>query len=529
MKSATEPDPTRRMAYVLFIVIAAGSLAGRILAVEQVYEPSVSRPAEVTNGWRLPWPDTLPTPVPTFSSNDRSRWATVRALVDDGTYVVGHRDQNLVVASGLTPLGARGPVSAAALATAGYHLRTGNDTGIVFEDGWKTIDKVMKPDTCDFYSSKPPLLPTLMAGEYWVLQKVFGWKIKDQYALVVRIGLITVNWLPMLIYLVLLARLVERYGTTDWGRLYVLAAGCFGTMLTTFAITFNNHTVGAVCALFALCAVMGMWGEGTPVRDRRLNFAVGGGFAGLCAAAELPATSFLVALFVLLLVWAPRPTLLWFLPAALIPVAAFLYTNHVAVGEWLPVYSKHVAVGEWLPVYSKLDTAWYQYEGSHWTRDPAKINTAIDFLREDKPTYALNILLGHHGLFSLAPIWLLALVGMFLGTWRFLLAFRVRVDPLALVGALGLVLTVVLVGFYVFITNNYGGWTNGPRWLMWLTPFLLLALLPVADRIAPYRWGRGLGYVLLALSILSVSYRDWNPWRHPWIYNFLEAQGWLGY
>jgi hypothetical protein len=486
------------MVYVLLIVIAAGSLAGRIVAVEQIYEPSVSRPADVDNGWRLPWPDKLPPSVPTFSSNDRSRWATVRALVDDGTYVVGHRDDE------------------------------GNDTGIVFEDGWKTIDKVKSPDTDDFYSSKPPLLPTMMAGEYWVLQKVFGWHIKDRYALIVRIGLFTVSWLPMLIYLVLLARLVEHYGTTDWGRLYVLAAGCFGTMLTTFAITFNNHTVGAFCALFALYSTLiilapsASEGPDAPPRPRlglACHFALAGFFAGLTAASELPAASLLVALFLLLLLRSPQLTLTCFLPAALVPVAAFLYTNYLAIGTVVPVDTD-------------IGSPWYQYEGSHWLGvfDPAKANTAIDYLREDKARYAFNFLLGHHGLLALTPIWFLALAGMVWGTCRALLAFRARrINPLDLSAAVGLVLTVVVVAFYIYKTNNYGGWTNGPRWLMWLTPFLLLALLPVADRIAPHRWARGLAYLLLALSILSVSYRDWNPWRHPWIYNFLEANGWLGY
>ena len=64
-----------------------------------------------------------------------------------GTYVIGHRDV--------------GP------ATTGTATAT---SGIVFEDGWQTIDKVLHPERQEFYSSKPPLLPTLVAGEYWLLQ-----------------------------------------------------------------------------------------------------------------------------------------------------------------------------------------------------------------------------------------------------------------------------------------------------------------------------------------------------------------------
>src|SRR5262245_12297296 len=137
MNPPTESTPTRRLAYALLIVIAAGLLAGRILAIERVYEPHVSRQADVVNGWRLEWPNRLPPPSPTFSSNDRSRWATVRALVDEGHYWVGYRDEN------------------------------GKDHGFVFEEyDWMTIDKVLDPKTGKyFYSSKPPLLPTMMAGE----------------------------------------------------------------------------------------------------------------------------------------------------------------------------------------------------------------------------------------------------------------------------------------------------------------------------------------------------------------------------
>lgn len=490
----TEPIPTRRLVYALLIVVAAGSLAGRILSIERVYEPSVSRPADVVNGWRLEWPSELPPPTPTFSSNDRSRWATVRALVDEGHYWIGQRDEK-------------------------------GDRGFVFDEyDWRTIDKVLDPKTGKhFYSSKPPLLPTLMAGQYWVLQKLFGWKISEQKWQVVGVGLFTFQWLPLVIYFVLLAQLAERYGTTDWGRLFVVAAGCFATMPTLFAITFNNHTIAACSALFALYAALNVVGAQAPAGSRPLNMALAGFFAGFTACCELPATALAAALFLLLLLRAPRLTLLVFVPALLVPVAAYFVANYLAVGQLRPVQSQ-------------IDSAWYQFKGSPWEWSPSKLNSNIDSLREPKAVYAFHLLFGHHGLFSLAPIWFLAVGGMLLGVahlarrgpWR-VIRGREASDDWAMIAALALALTLVVVGFYVYETNNYGGWTNGPRWLMWLTPFWLLALLPALDRLAARRWTRVVGYVLLAFSVLSVSYRDWNPWRHPWVYNFLESQGWRPY
>jgi hypothetical protein len=87
----------------------------------------------------------------------------------------------------------------------------------------------------------------------------------------------------------------------------------------------------------------------------------------------------------------------------------------------------------------------------------------------------------------------------------------------------------VVISFYIIRTHNYGGWTNGPRWLMWLTPLWLLCMLPVADRLGTRRWGRVLALLLLALSVMSASYQLWNPWRHPWIYNLMDAAGEIPY
>src|SRR6478735_688892 len=95
------PDPTaavRRTAYLLVGAVAVFVVAAKIVGGENVVEPSRYAPAEDNSfGADRPdkptrkWPGTRPEPSPFYSSNDKSRWATVRNLVDKGTYVVGTR------------------------------------------------------------------------------------------------------------------------------------------------------------------------------------------------------------------------------------------------------------------------------------------------------------------------------------------------------------------------------------------------------------------------------------------------------
>src|SRR5438128_5455718 len=103
-------------------IAAVAAISGRILSVERVYEPSMYRAPGDTRPTAPPrdWPKARPAPMPTFSSNDRSRWATIRALVDDGTFAIGRRVSD---------------------ASGKFH-----DVGIVTEDGWQTVDKVMDPE-----------------------------------------------------------------------------------------------------------------------------------------------------------------------------------------------------------------------------------------------------------------------------------------------------------------------------------------------------------------------------------------------
>jgi hypothetical protein len=524
--NADATAPMRRNIYRLLTIVAVAAVCARILSVERVYEPSIHReepppdPAAIAlplaatslldttifvaaagerwawidpNGPTRTWAHSRPAPSPTFSSNDRSRWAMVRALVDEGTFAIGRREY--------------GP--------SGKY----RDVGIVFEDGWQSIDKVLHPQTKLYYSSKPPLLPVIAAGEYWLLQKLFAWRIEKQTKRVVCTILLTINALPFAIYLTVLARLIERYGRTDWGRLFTFAAACFATYLTTFANTFNNHTVAAYTTLFAVAPLLALparVGEGRVGVSWTLpgRFATSGFFAGLTACFELPAAAFLVALGVAALIIDWRRTLLAFVPAALIPIAAHFALNYAELGDWKPAYEK-------------IDSEWYRYEGSHWNAQGVN-RRGIDYAgdQESRPTYAFHLLLGHHGLFSLTPIWLLSAAGL-----TTTLLARPGPDPnwRRVQWATAAVSVIVIVFFAAIVsTVNYGGWTSGPRWFFWLTPLWLLALLPAADRVTT-RAGRFVAYLALALSVFSVTFVGINPWRHPWVYQAMEAWGWKGY
>jgi hypothetical protein len=526
----------RRSVYGLLIVLAAGVAGGRILSAERLNEPSVHRAESDTSIPRPAWPTRRPEPWPTFSSNDRSRWAVVRALVDEGTFVIGRRNRTVVLASGPAMLAARDPIQAAVLFQAGYLSRTRKEmnTGIIFEDGWESVDKVLHPTRLEFYSTKPPLLAILAAGEYALLKKLFGWNIFDDRWQVIRTIVFTFNVIPLVVYLAILAWLAERFAVSEWARYYVVAAGGFATLVSPFLIAFNNHTVATASAAVALYATVrvlsgaGGW-----------YCALAGLAAGFTACNELPATSLAVGLAVYLLYKAPRRMLLYVLPATLVPVAALLAANYFQLGQLRPAYAE-------------FGGPWYEYEGSHWRVPPGQTKRGIDFAGrngETKAMYAFHLLLGHHGLFALTPIMLLAVAGMGMLAWRFIGpggdgtdgtdgTDKTKTPPTVrrgtgregpLLGLFTLLVSVVVIAFYIVKTDNYGGWSNGPRWLMWLTPLWLVSMLPALDRLHRSRAGRALALVLLALSVASMSYQQWNPWRHPWIYNWMESRGWISY
>lgn len=520
MVPVDNPATIRKTVYHLLIITAMAMGIGRVLAVVRVYEPDLHREEGAINTVRPQWPRTRPNPMPTFGSNDRSRWATVRALVDEGTYVIGRRDPQVVRASAIVPLAAFDPLSLAILDICATQGRILSDQGIVFEDGWQTIDRVLHPQRLEFYSSKPPLLPTIVAGGYWLLKKMTGWTLKDHPFTVVRLLLVLINIIPFGLYLLILSSLMDRYGRSDWGRLFLMTTAAFGTLVTPFEVTFNNHSIAVITTLVALAVALPVLNE---VSNCNWRYFFAGLLSGFTATCELPALALVGILGLLLLRRSIARSIFLFGLGALVPLLALLGTNYVAIGQFRPAYSE-------------FGGPWYQYEGSIWQDMPWLTHRGIDWARdhETRWEYAFHLLIGHHGLFSLTPVFLLAFWAILTRSWKVGLSKNHQLSPhpfelpQSFFPAI-LLLSILVIGFYLFRSDNYGGVSPGPRWLLWLTPLWLVAMIPVLDQIQTSKVGRLMALIFLAGSVISASYPAWNPWRMPWIYRWLDSQGMIPY
>ena len=352
-----------------------------------------------------------------LEANDISRWCTVWSLLGKGTYAIDDcpwqfKTQDKVKKPDRLPTPSE---KASALTRFEYQLAP---------RAWKE-----GTPTDHFYSSKPPLLPTMIAGmlypfratikvplDYTYEQKRNPRYVQKErpnepgkfdpvletpkepakwpaYVLYLKPAIVLINIVPFWIFLVLFARLLDRYAENDWAWFLSLAAAGFGTPLLVFDQTLNNHTVAAFSAFFALYFFLRIWNDG---QRGPLPFMATGFFGAFCACNELPAALFGLLLFLTLLFRFPRQTLLYFVPLAAIPCVAFLATQFLAFGQFRPVYEE-------------FGTKSYNYEGSYW-------NTPLEmdwYNKNPEPdaVYLFHMTFGHHGIFSMSPIVLLAIFG----------------------------------------------------------------------------------------------------------------------
>lgn len=496
----------RRGIYAILATLAAGAVLGRIGAVTSVDKLALEKRlvsdaiAKATAAGLPVDPAAIRDRIerekrllrPFLSANDRSRWLAIRALAERGEFAIDH---------------------------------------IVVEPGWDTIDAVAHPDASGrlrLYSSKPPLLSVLCAGPYWLLMRLTGWTLGDHPFEMGRLLMVLYGLVPLLVTILFTCRLIDAIGTTDWGRLWSAAVIACGTMLTTFAVVLTNHLPAAACAAASGWLLHRIRCDG--LRSWRA-FAAAGMLAALTAAFELPALAWCAAVLALLAATDLRRSLLAALPAAVVVAAAALGSNWLAHGTPLPPYAHRAAAATDTAAAGAPRDNWYDYAitlpngrvlESYW-RNPQ----GGDRGEPSAMVYAWHALLGHHGIFSLTPAWLLTIPGL-----AFLASAQRRHGRPGQreIGLAIALVSAIVIAFYLArpqIDRNYGGMSSGFRWAFWLAPLWAAAAVPAADGLGKSRLGRGLALVLLGLSVVSVASPTWNPWTQPWIQQWLTHAGWI--
>ena len=475
-----------------------------------------------------------------LSANDRSRWAMIYAMVEHGTFSI---DQ------------------------------------VIKEDRrWNTIDKVVHRGVdgeLHQYSSKPPLFPMLLATDYWIISKVTGMSFPEDTVAIQWVMLVTTNIFPFVVFLWLVYLVTSQLTSEPWTVRYIIVAATFGTFLTGFLTTLNNHLPAAVSVMASIYAVIQIQGR------RRLEprwFAMAGGFAAFAVVNELPSLSFFASIVGWLLLYHFRRTMQITIPVAGAVAIGFFATNYWAHGSLRPPYA-HRSDGEIVAVvddffkehelrlgiaseeirdrlssainddltpeleftFHKGNTSrvvmideganrqyalkvkgndlvirswdnWYDYPDSYWFDSNRR---GVDKGEPSRPAYLLHMTIGHHGVFSLTPLWILSICGC-VGLLKY---GDVTLKQLA---AMTLLLTTVCFTFYLMrpvMDRNYGGVASGFRWMFWLAPLYLITMIPSVRMLSRGSWGRALLVMILAASAFSAFWGFYNPWIYPWTYS----------
>lgn len=494
--------------------------------------------------------------TPFHSANDRSRWCGVAALGNYGRFEIDD---------------------------------------IITRKGWNSIDKVRhrgRDGKQHYYSSKPPLLVAMHACVYGAVRLLTGLNILAYPFTAARCVLFLVNWLPLAIFWWMWGRYWQRQKIHWWTFTLIMLLMTWGTFVSTFANTLNNHLPGAIAAGVSLWSLLRIIEERHEGRSPLSLFILASFSAAMCAVCELPALAWAAATIALLIQIDVRKTILG-VSVGMVPLAiAFAIVNYWAHGDLRPPYA-HRSVGELvatidLPavdqasdvlaryeasrplilaaivattptvslqaeikttrtpgVYEVWDAEnqyrfalvqsgqqlsihqwddWYDYPDSYWYPDRKK---GVDLGEPSRIAYLFHTTFGHHGLFSLTPMWLFVPVGVIAiwgaasgSWWQRTWDMRVQV-MLAIVAT-----SFVCFAFYMMRPledRNYGGVNCGFRWMHWFTPLWCWLVGWGLTRLSPrVNVWNVVAVMALAVSIYSACVPWNNPWTSPWLMTLLH-------
>lgn len=336
-----------------------------------------------------------------------------------------------------------------------------------------------------FYSDKPPMAAVFAAVVYWPLH---------QLGITLHVGRSLAHFLVTLVLMkgawllgALAFHAALRHTPLD-PRSKVLAtlALAVGSLYFTWSATLNNHLLAASGLAIGFCFLLDARFGHRPNR----HLAAAGLCLALAGTIDVP-TSIFFALFGLYVLRDAR------LRAG---IGYYLFPGIVISGLALAMnYSIHGSV---LPV--NVVRAYFEYPGSPWAGSDGltgmEVGGSLSTAR-----YAVLTLIGPRGFLLYNPFLWIALLELGRGLGRKGVFYYEGV-----VIASG---SLMLVAYYMLMSNNYAGWSYSIRWFVPLLPLLLFFLYSHFEAFTEARakWFTR----LLALSGLIALVGVMNPWSDP--------------
>lgn len=296
-----------------------------------------------------------------------------------------------------------------------------------------------------FYSDKPPALSAIGAVVYWpirlagVVMSASATNVSFVNRILVTMIVGVASALAVVGFRAMLQLLDARPIASD---LISLAFG-FGSLLLTYGVTFNNHSVaaGLITAAVALVVLE------APGPGHQACRALAGGLTALAATIDLPPGGLW---FVLLAGWLcarERRAIVSYLVGAFAPLAAHAILQSAITGTPLPA--------EFYPEA-------FEYPGSYWSSARGTFDVSVS-----RGWFLLEFLVGPQGWITVTPLLSLAAIGLWFG----LRNDSVRLRAFAF---LTIASTFVLVVYYCFVVRrtDFAGQSFGTRHMLAVTPVL---------------------------------------------------------
>ena len=373
----------------------------------------------------------------TNNPNENVRVYMTKAIVDHGTYVIGHR----VPGKKAGKFKDKGSVT--------------EDWGYVNDRSLHCTDPDKRPPKCagPLYSAKAPGTSLVGIPFYWAQRELYRamGQVPSKEDVVYWLRLTTVL-LPLIFFALHFFRLLKRRTDDEALAFFSTWVLAFATMVTTYAHMFASHL--HVAFAFWAVVVLSERAFAEANDQRRVPLLYGAGLAaGLAVLLEYPSIAMLLPFGIALLVALPRRRqLVWVALGGLIPALLMAHYHDMCFG------GPHITAQRWI--------------------EPKAFQAAIapGFMGITGPSWrkiAGVLWSPYTGLLFFNPFWFMLAPA----AWH---ALR---DPI-LRRRLGLPLGIIGAQILFFVSHSLwrGGWTAGPRYLVAILPLALYVIAMVDAR-----------------------------------------------